>query len=258
MRQEKQRTVTVFTQINGLITRETRYKENDKLLTIVTAERGVLTARAKGVMRMRSPLASACQLYAYADFTLFENKGHITVNAAEPLELFLGLRNDAVKLALAAYLADITERLAAADVGDSELLRLTLNCFFALSATDHPAELVRAAFEMRAAQIGGYEPQLDACIHCGETPTHPYISPVGGGICCQNCITAEDGNVFPCQPQVLPLLAYFLTAPIRKLLPSGCDVRLAEDAAYVTERYLFSQLDCDPRLLRFYKSLRSF
>ena len=72
MRQPKQRTIALFTQIKGLVTREIRYKENDKILTIITADRGCLNVRAKGAMRMRSPLASACQLYAYADFTLFE------------------------------------------------------------------------------------------------------------------------------------------------------------------------------------------
>lgn len=247
----------MFTQIRGLVTHEIRYKENDKILTIITADRGRLTVRAKGAMRMRSPLASACQLYTYADFTLFENKGRITVNAAEAVELFMGLRNDAQKLSLAAYIADIAEKIADADVGDSELLRLTLNCLYALSALDHPPELVRAAFEMRAAQIAGYEPQLDACIHCGEIPRNPYISPVSGGVCCRDCVTVDDGNVIPCAESALPLLEYFLTAPIQKFLPANCSAELIDDAVYVTERYLFSQLDCDPRALRFYKSFRS-
>ena len=248
----------MFTEINGLITREVRYKENDKLLTVVTAGHGVLTVRAKGAMRMRSPLASACQLYAYTNFTLFENKGRVTANAAEPIELFMGLRNDAQKLALAAYIADITEKIAQTDVGDSELLRLALNCLYALSEREHPQELVRAAFEVRAAQIAGYEPQLDACIHCGEQPRTPYISPAGGGISCRDCLSVDDGNCFPCPPQAIPLLQYFLAAPLQKLLPANCDPQLIHDTVYVSERYLFSQLDCDPHLLKFYKSLRAF
>ena len=186
--------IHIFVKIKGLITREIRYKDNDKLLTVVTAERGRLTVRARGVMRLRSPLASACQLYAYSDFTLFENKGRLTVNAAEPAELFMGLRTDAQKLALAAYIADIAEKISDSDAENGELLRLTLNSLYALSERAEPLELVRAAFEMRAAKVAGYEPQLDACLRCGNPPEAPYISPALGGVCCRNCLTAEENT----------------------------------------------------------------
>lgn len=248
----------MFVKIKGLITREIRYKDNDKLLTVVTAERGRLTVRARGVMRLRSPLASACQLYAYSDFTLFENKGRLTVNAAEPAELFMGLRTDAQKLALAAYIADIAEKISDSDAENGELLRLTLNSLYALSERAEPLELVRAAFEMRAAKVAGYEPQLDACLRCGNPPEAPYISPALGGVCCRNCLTAEESTdaLIACPDGVLPLIRYFLSAPLKRLLPPVGDERLIEDVVYVTERYLFSQLDCDSKLLRYYRSLR--
>lgn len=247
----------MFVKIKGLITRETRYKDHDKILTIVTAERGRMTVRARGVMRLKSPFAPACQLFAYTEFTLFENKGLFSVNAAEPLELFLGLRADARKLALAAYFADLAEKIAESDTACDDLLRLTLNCFYALASGLHPPELIRAAFEMRAAVIAGYEPQLDVCIRCGSEPTNPYILPEEGGVCCADCLTPSDrsGCLIRCPAGVLPLLSYFASAPLKRLLPAVSDSNLIDSAVFVTERYLFSQLGCDPKPLRFYQSL---
>lgn len=248
----------MFVKVKGLVTRETRYRDNDKLLTVVTAD-GRLTVRARGVMRIRSPLASGCQLYAYSAFTLFENRGLLSVNAAEPIELFMGLRTDALKLALAAYFSDIAEKISDSDAESGELLRLTLNCLYALGERDVPPELVRAGFEMRAAKVAGYEPQLDVCLRCGNPPETPYISPLLGGVCCRRCLPVGDdtGALIPCPAGVLPLLRSFLTAPLKRLLPPVDDVRLIGDAVYVTERYLFAQLDCSPKLLHYYKSFRS-
>ena len=56
----------------GLVLREVNYKESDKLLTVLTAEGGKRTVKARGCRRKGSPLAAAAQLLVYSDMTLFE------------------------------------------------------------------------------------------------------------------------------------------------------------------------------------------
>lgn len=246
----------MFVKLKGLITRETRFKDHDKMLTVITAERGRISVRARGVMRLKCPFAPACQLFSYTDFTLFENKGLYSVNAAEPLELFLGLRTDPRKLALAAYFSDIAAAVADSDSECEDLLRLTLNCLYALAADSHPPEWIRAAFEMRMACIAGYTPQLAICSRCGTPCTQGCLLPTDGAVCCADCLTTADrmaGTLF-CPPGVLPALAYFSAAPLKKVLPAPPEEPLISDTVAVTERYLFTQLDCDTRPLHFYKS----
>lgn len=250
----------MFIKTKGLITREVRFKDTDKILTVITADRGVLTVKARNVLRIKSQLSAGCQLLAFTDFTLFENRGMLTVNAAEPIELFMGLRNDACRLALASYLADLSEKIAESDAGTAELMRLALNCLYALSERGSDMELVRAAFEMRAAALAGYEPQLDVCGCCGEIPEEPYLSPADGTVYCKACLP-PDGNgmrPIPCPARILPLLRFFLTAPLNRLIPTVNDETLIRDAVYVTERYLLAQLDNDSKALRYYKSLCLF
>ena len=60
---------------NALVLRETNYKESDKILTLLTEQEGKLTVSARGCRKKGSPIASACQLLVWAEFTLYEFMG---------------------------------------------------------------------------------------------------------------------------------------------------------------------------------------
>lgn len=56
----------------GSVLRETQYKDNDKLLDVLTGDMGTVTVKARGVRRKNSRLRSGCQLLCYSELTLFE------------------------------------------------------------------------------------------------------------------------------------------------------------------------------------------
>ena len=60
---------------NALVLREVNYKESDKILTLLTEEKGKLTVSARGCRKKDSPISSACQLLSWAEFTLYEFRG---------------------------------------------------------------------------------------------------------------------------------------------------------------------------------------
>ena len=82
----------------GLVLRETVYKESDKLLTVLTAEGGKRTVKAQGCRKKGSALAAASQLLTWSDMTLFEYRDYFTLREASPIEEFRGLRGDLEKL----------------------------------------------------------------------------------------------------------------------------------------------------------------
>ena len=59
-------------QTQGLVLRETNYKEADKILTVLTKEGGKRTVKARGCRRKNSPLAASAQLLVWSDMTLFD------------------------------------------------------------------------------------------------------------------------------------------------------------------------------------------
>ena len=82
----------MFLTTRGLVLREAKYKETDKILTLLTETDGKLTVKARGVARARSKISAASQLLTFSDFTLFGSRGRWTINEAESVEQFRGLR----------------------------------------------------------------------------------------------------------------------------------------------------------------------
>ena len=151
----------------GIVLRETNYKEADKILTVLTRDWGKRTVKARGCRRKNSKLTAASQLLVYSELTLSERGEFTTLTEADPLEQFWSVRQDLETLALASYFAEVAE--ASAQEGETcpELLSLLLNCLYALDTLKKPRALVKAVFELRLLCLTGYEPLLDACAVCG-------------------------------------------------------------------------------------------
>lgn len=126
----------------GLVLREVKYKESDKILTVLTAEGGLRTVKARGCRRKGSQLAAAAQLLVYSDMTLFEYQDYYTLNEAESKEQFWGIKADVELLALGSYFADVTEAVAEEGRADPALLSLILNSLYALDTLKKPQALV--------------------------------------------------------------------------------------------------------------------
>ena len=64
----------------GIVLRETNYKEADKILTVLTRDLGKRTVKARGCRRKNSKLTAASQLLVYSEMTLSE-RGEFTTMA---------------------------------------------------------------------------------------------------------------------------------------------------------------------------------
>ncbi len=244
----------MFLTTKALVLRVIDYNDKDCLLSVLTPEHGKLTVKARGLRRKNSPLIAPCQLLCYAEFTLFDYRGMFTINEAQSLELFHGLRRDLNKLSLATYFAQVTELLSQEDMPSPELLALLLNCLYALDKLALPLEQIKAVFELRAAALAGYAPDLSVCAVCGSaTPDRFDIS--SGQLVCHGCAQADGGIRMPITPSVLQAMRYIIFCHPKKLF----SFRL-EDAAFsrlsdITEGYLCARLERGFSALDFYKSL---
>lgn len=78
----------------GIVLRETNYKEADKILTVLTRDWGKRTVKARGCRRKNSKLTAASQLLVYSELTLSERGEFTTLTEADPLEQFWSVRQD--------------------------------------------------------------------------------------------------------------------------------------------------------------------
>ena len=238
----------------GLVLRVTDYNHKDALLTLLTAQHGKLTVKARGLRRKNSPLIAPCQLLAYGEFTLFEYRGQYTINEARSLELFQGLRRDLCKLSLGTYFAQVSEVLSQEDLPNPELLSLVLNALYALDKLDKPELLVKSAFELRSASLAGYTPDLFGCHICGsQSPACFDIS--GGTLLCKNCRGHATGIRMPLTAAVLEAMRYIIYCDGKKLFSFALGEEAMSQLSGITESYLTTQLERGFSTLDFYKLL---
>ena len=110
----------------GLVLRTTEYKETDRILTVLSADHGLLTMKARGVRSNRSKLKGACQLLTYAEFTVGEAHGFSSITEATAIEMFPELRTDIVLLSLAALAGYLPELSGCCVCGDPEPDRFSI------------------------------------------------------------------------------------------------------------------------------------
>ena len=244
----------MYLQTKGLVLRETEYKDTDKLLTVLTAEHGTLTLKARGVRRSASRLKGPCQLLCYASFTASSYQGYYAITEAEVIEMFPGLRLDLERLSLASWFAQAAETVANADAPSPELLRLTLNALYALATASRPGLLVKAAYEFRLACLAGFLPDLSGCAVCGKGEPDGF-DVTRGALCCLDCRDEERGLCLPVGPGVLAALRYIAQADPAKLFSFSLPEAALQQLAQTAETYLIMQLQRGFSALDFYKSL---
>ena len=244
----------MYLTIQAIVLRVTDYNDRDALLTVLSRNHGKLTIKARGLRRKNSPLIAPCQLLAFAKFTLFEYKGQYTINEAHSLELFTALRRDLTKLSLGTYFAQVCDVVSLEDLPNPELQSLLLNSLYGLSKLDLPETFVKSVFEMRAACLAGYTPDLFGCHICGsQNPDRFDLS--AGQLSCRGCASGEHGIRMPVTSGMLEAMRYVCLCDPKRLFSFQIGEQTLEQLSSLTESYLQTQLERGFSALDFYKSL---
>lgn len=241
----------------ALVLREVKFKEADKLLTVLTQDEGKLTVRARGALRKSCKYSASAQLLTFSEMTLFGNKGRWSINEANTLETFDGLRQDLGLLALGSYFAQLLETLSDEDSPNPAVLSLGLNALYALSNGYYTPEHIKAAFELRLMALSGYAPMAEGCGVCGAVDIiHPVLSVEEGFVQCRGCISGGGLRQELCEGS-LAAMRHILTAESKKVFSFA----LSDDAAAMRlyracEAYTRAQLDCGFSALDYWKTVR--
>ncbi|MEG0803920.1 MAG: DNA repair protein RecO, partial [Pygmaiobacter sp.] len=172
----------------GLVLREVKTGEADRILTILTPDYGVISASAKSSMRLKSKLFAATGLFCYSEFLLFEGKTMYSVDEASATEVFFGLRGSIEGMSLAMYLAELTITLSPEGESAQTLLRLLLNSLHLISEQKKPIEQIKTVFELRALSDAGFMPDIVGCKYCGGYQTNEFLFNLQeGDLLCATC-----------------------------------------------------------------------
>ena len=238
----------------GVVLRVTDTKETDRILTVLTADRGKIPLIARGARRKNSRLAASCQLPAYSELTLYKRGSWYMLDEASPLELFDALGRDIVLLSLASWFCELTEAVCAEETPAPEMLSLLLNALYALCYTDKPPRIVKAAFQFRLMALAGFEPLAEGCALCGrEDVDAPMLDVLGGLVTCGGC-KSHDAPL-RLTAGGLAALRHVLTADTKRLYSFTLEEGALAALDHAGEAFITTQLERSFRTLDYYKSL---
>ena len=257
----------MLVEVKGLVIRTVDLKESDRLLTIFTEEMGAVTALARGARSLKSRKMSSTMQFCYASFVLFKKDDKYTVRDTELIESFYGIRESLDALALAAYIAEVLSDVTTAE-SDRDLLRLSLNSLYAISERTYPVAIVKAAFEIRAASVLGFMPDVTSCTECERRDGEFFFDIMGGFVECPDCRKKRADAYIPNEEdrerRIVRILSegarqaleYCIHCPIERIF----SFRLAEDDTRLfiaaAEEYLLNQLERSFRTLDFYNQVK--
>ena len=83
--------------VSGIVLGGVNFGENDKILKVFTLEKGLISAKIKGVKKAGAKLKFASEPFCFAEFILsVTNAGH-TVIGASLFDSFYSIREDIIK-----------------------------------------------------------------------------------------------------------------------------------------------------------------
>lgn len=226
-----------YTSTRALVLRRADWRDNDRILTLLTPGRGRVDAVARGCRKPGSPLLAAAELFVLGDYVLYKGKGHEIVTACQVEDSFYPLRNDFDKLSYAAILLRCGELAAQPEEAQEHLLILLSRSLGRLAYSQLDARMVTAAFLLHFAALSGYKPRLEHCSLCQERIGEgepAWLSFASGGLLCRRCHSPESGAQ-RIEPEAVLWLRNVLKAGIEKTQPILRDVPLLALKRYVEQ-----------------------
>lgn len=256
---------------DGLVIRECAYGENDKLITVLTAERGQMLLIAKGARSMKSRVMSVCHLFTYANFEYYEKNGRRWLSGGSVNDSFFGLNSDVAGFALASYIVQLAAEITGEGVPCERVLRMTLNSLFAIQTGLKPLPLIKSTYEIFAAEESGFSPDVSGCAECdAESFENGWLDVMNGRVVCDVCLGKLGGTervpeldrfmtqtiLVPFTDEALSAWRYVASAQLKRIFAFSVSDEALSVLSRATEVYIVNHLERSFEALEFYNTVK--
>ena len=223
--------------VTGLVISAMPMGEYDKRITLLTKERGKITAFARGARRPNSQLLAATNPFSFGEFELFEGRSTYTVAKATISNYFRNLAFDPEAAYYGFYFLEFADYYCQENNDEKEMLKLLYQTLRALESEKYDNRLVRAIFELKALAVNGEAPNVFGCLSCGKKEELFYFSVRRGGILCEGCRkTAEDA--WKMSESTVYTVQYVIASEIAKLYSFAVSEQVLTELQRMLSEYM--------------------
>lgn len=242
----------------GIVLNQRNIGENDKIITILSKDYGIIEAVANNVKKANSKLSAGVQILSYSDFCIYKGKKYNTINSADIETVFYDLRLDVVKLSLAVYLCDLVSYIYVNDEKSWDYLKLLLNTLSLLEKGKKSDILLKAIFELRVLSLSGFMPDLVCCKQCGIYEEKlMFFLPVDSLLICSNCIGNIDDTAIkiPTPLPVITAMRYIIYSEDSKIFNLNVKGKTLQQLGVACEYFVLTHIEKNFKSLQMYKQM---
>lgn len=246
-----------YLRTKGIVIKEVKTGEADKIITIFSLKNGKLAAAAKGARRPKSKLAAGTQLLCYSDFVLFKSKDIYRVNACETIESFYPISSDIIKLTYAIHMADIVNDVIQENQPSPRVLHLFLNSLHMLANSRRSPELITRIFEIRLVSLIGFAPLVNGCAICSRENLAKarFSFKMCGLLCGENACIANDPYSMELTAGTVKALRHIIYSKDEHLFSFDVSPQVLDELSGIAKRYLRERLEKNYTTLDLLKSI---
>ncbi|MCW2770193.1 MAG: repair protein RecO [Aeromicrobium sp.] len=224
----------------GIVLRVHKLGEADRIITLLTRQRGLVRAVAKGVRKTTSRFGGRLEPFMHVELQLAEGRSLDIITQVETINAFAkDLGADYAAYTAGTAMLETAERLVQEDGEPATAqLQLLTGALRALTQGRYTPSLILDSYQLRALSIAGYAPTFDGCARCGSEGPHRNFHAPSGGMLCDECRVA--GSAAP-SPFTVSLLAGLLSGDWDRVQVS--EERSRREASSIVSAYLSWHLE---------------
>ena len=150
--------------VEAIVLKRTDLGEADRVLTLLTPNKGKFHAIAKGIRRPISKKAGHLELLSHSQLQVALGRNLDIITQAEVRENFLALRNDLWHMTCGLYLAELVDRFVEDDTKHPEVYALMLEMLRGIE--EDVIDLQQR--KEKGKELVGYEPKQILLLHANE------------------------------------------------------------------------------------------
>lgn len=228
--------------VTGIVLATIPVGDYDKRLTILTRERGKITAFAKGARKPNSALLACSQPFTYGEFFLYEGRSSYNVISVNVHNYFGELRDDISYVYYGLYFCEFADYMTREGNDETQIMKLLYQSLRALLNKNIGVKLVRYVYELKIISLSGEAPQVFECVKCAASEDLLRFSVQAGGMVCDHCKhTASDA--FYISTSTLYTLQYIVSSTVEKLYTFTVSNEVLRELRKVMDAYRTTYID---------------
>lgn len=168
--------------VTGVVVHSVKYKENSKILNILTKTHGIIGVIAKGALKDKSSLRVVSENFTYANFQIYYKEGKLsTLIEADVIDYFMNIKTDIEKLGYLNYLTELTRDVCKENY-NSDIYDIYINAILKIEEGFNP-KIITNIVEIKYLNYLGVGLNLNGCSVCGKNNIVTISLNKGGYVC---------------------------------------------------------------------------